>query len=161
MDEVDTTKIQSDIDKPLPDRSSDRKDEVIIKSRGDLSNVRTEDEREATMKASGIFGGKGFFGTPLPLIPDIRSCEVKEGELGRLLEAFGVKRKFNRTVTLHKGPNSKANRYLIFQYKRMFKAIEATLVPGSVTTPAGVIWKYNFYKISKNMPGQVVQPKPA
>ncbi len=130
--------------------------DIIMKSRGDLSGVRTKDEIKLAERAEGSFGNKGFYGTPLPLIPDIRSSEVVDGVFGKLLEAFGVKRKFDRNVILKRGPNKKANRYLTFQYKRLIKTLEGQVVPGTSLVPAHVCWKYDFYKISVNAPGGVL-----
>jgi hypothetical protein len=84
-----------------------------MKSRADLSKARTLVENKKTLEATGSFGNKGYFGLPLPLIPDIRATEVIEGSVGKLLEVFGVKRKYDRTINLKRGPNRKANRYLI------------------------------------------------
>jgi hypothetical protein len=85
------------------------------------------------------FAGKGFFGTPLPLIPDVRKSEVGEGVVGQLLESLGVSKKFESVVTLSKGPNKRLNRYLVYQYTRLIKSIDGTLVRGSPELPAHVL----------------------
>src|SRR5260221_6039380 len=121
-----------------------------IASRGDLSLTRPVEEREKQLADKTIFfGSKGYFGTPLPLIPDIRKCEVNEGVVGLLLDALGVSKRFERIVTLHQGPNKKSNRYLTFQYERLIKSIEGTTAKGDENTPSHVVWTYNFYKITE------------
>jgi hypothetical protein len=92
-----------------------------------------------------------FLGPPLPLISDIRKSEVSEGVVGTLLEALGVIRKFERVVTLYAGPNRRSNRYLVHQYNRLIKSINGTPVKGNKSTPAHVVWEYNFYHISKQL----------
>jgi hypothetical protein len=137
--------------------------EIIMKSRGDLSAARSDEENKRVREAEGTFGSKGFYGTPLPLIPDIRSSEVVDGVFSTLLESLGVRRKFDRNVVLYRGPNKKANRYLIFQYKRMIKTLEGQIVSGNPITPAHVVWKYDFYKIFTNAPGAIIphiKPEP-
>lgn len=64
---------------------------------------------------------KGWRGTPLPLLPDIRHTEIKIGELDTLLSKYGIAKKTGGEVTLYPGPNKKANRYLDNQYKRIIK----------------------------------------
>src|SRR6266550_5603250 len=94
-------------------------------SRGDLSHTRTEEERNKLLSDKTVrFGDKGYFGTPLPLIPDIRKCVVSEGKIGKLLDALGVAKRFERVVTLSAGPNRRSNRYLKFQYDRLIKSID-------------------------------------
>ncbi|HYT43850.1 MAG TPA: hypothetical protein VEP90_16035 [Methylomirabilota bacterium] len=82
---------------------------------------------------------KGFFGTPLPLIPDVRKTEVFEGVVGLLLESLGVNKRFERIVTLYKGPNKRLNRYLVCQYKRLIKSIDGTPVSGTKLKMAHVV----------------------
>ncbi|HYT40827.1 MAG TPA: hypothetical protein VEP90_00645, partial [Methylomirabilota bacterium] len=82
---------------------------------------------------------KGFYGTPLPLIPDIRKCEVSEGIVGTLLNAFGVSKRFGREITLHQGPNKRLNRYLVFQYKRLIKSIDGSTIKGTIDKPAHIV----------------------
>jgi hypothetical protein len=96
-------------------------------------------EIKTTVAAPGNFGSKGYFGLPLPLIPDIRATEVKEGTVGKLLEVFGVRKKYERQVELQKGPNRKANKYLLYQYNRLIKSLEGVKVQGNSSTPAKVI----------------------
>jgi len=109
-------------------------------SRSDLSRTRPAEELEELFSDKTLcFNSKGFFGTPLPLIPDIRKSEVVDGYVGQLLEAFGVSKKFNRVVTLHQGPNKRLNRYLVFQYKRLIKSIDGTIVKGDINAQAHVI----------------------
>jgi hypothetical protein len=129
-------------------KSEEEKDrDAKIVSRSDLSkayelsSIREEDKQVT-------YGGKGFFGTPLPLIPDIRKTEVGLGLVGTLLEALGVSKKFERVVTLRKGPNKRINRYLIFQYRRLIKSINGNLVKSSSNRPAHVVWDYSIYKIT-------------
>jgi hypothetical protein len=74
-----------------------------------------------------------------PNIPDIRKSEVSEGVVGQLLEALGVAKRFERVVTLHQGPNKRLNRYLVYQYTRLIKSINGTLVKGDSTKSAHVI----------------------
>jgi hypothetical protein len=112
---------------------------VILKSRSDLSKARTPQELKNAKESPGSFGNKGYYGLPLPLIPDIRSTEVKEGTVGKLLEAFGVKKKYDRQIELQKGPNKKANRYLIWQYTRLIKTLEGTKVKGTPDIPAHIV----------------------
>ena len=102
-----------------------------IVSRGDLSRTRPAEElAKIYLDKEVTLGNKGFYGTPLPLIPDIRKSEVSEGAVGALLDAFGVSKRFERVVTLQKGPNKKSNRYLVFQYKRLIKSIDGTINKG-------------------------------
>jgi hypothetical protein len=123
-----------------------------IASRGDFSQANTREARASLLKDKDIcFGNKGFYGTPLPLIPDIRSCDVMDGTVGKLLEAFGVKKKFGRIVTLNKGPNRRSNRYLVLQYIRLIKSLDGSIVSGSVDTLSHVVWPVNFYKCSKSV----------
>jgi hypothetical protein len=93
------------------------------------------------------YGDKGYFGTPLPLIPDIRRCEVEDGIVGKLLQAFGVKKSFNRKVTLFGGPNHRKNRYLRIHYTRLIQSIGGEMLESDSYTPAHVNWKNNYYKI--------------
>jgi len=113
-----------------PKKKSGKKPARIV-SRSDLS--QTNPNREALYKdKSFTFNNKGFYGTPLPLIPDIRKSEVSEGIVGTLLEAFGVAKRFDRQVTLSQGPNKRANRYLVYQYNRLIKSIDGTTVKGDI-----------------------------
>ncbi len=49
---------------------------AVLRSRSDLSATRTESERESLFDDKSIcWGNKGFYGTHLPLIPDIRKSE--------------------------------------------------------------------------------------
>jgi hypothetical protein len=121
-----------------------------IASRGDLSKTNPKEDRKAMLLDETIcFGSKGFYGTPLPLIPDIRKSEVSEGVVGSLLESFGITKKFGRLVVLHQGPNKRSNRYLVFQYQRLIKSLNGVTVKGNNSTPAHVVWSHNFYEISK------------
>jgi hypothetical protein len=109
-------------------------------SRSDLSRTRPiGDLRKLAEDKTIHFGNKGFFGTPLPLIPDIRKSVVDKGVVSMLLETFGIIKRFDRRVTLIKGPNKKANRYLIKQYKRLIKSIDGKLIPGDINSPASVV----------------------
>jgi hypothetical protein len=118
-------------------------------SRTDLSRFHDKLSRADLIKDKSIcFSNKGFYGTPLPLIPDVRKTEVSQGIVGTLLEALGVGKKFERVVTLSQGPNKRLNRYLVYQYTRLIKSIDGTLVRGDVNKASHVIWKYNFYKLS-------------
>jgi hypothetical protein len=36
----------------------------------------------------------------------------------------------------------------VFQYKRLLKSIDATLVKGTIDTSSHVIWSHDFYKLS-------------
>jgi hypothetical protein len=102
-----------------------------VASRGDLSHMRPKSDRMKQLADKTIFfGSKGFYGTPLPLIPDIRSSEVSVGLVGKLLDAFGISKKFERLVSLKQGPNKRMNRYLVYQYKRLIKSIDGELVSG-------------------------------
>ncbi|HYT41841.1 MAG TPA: hypothetical protein VEP90_05815, partial [Methylomirabilota bacterium] len=117
---------------------------------GELSKANLPFYRTRLLEQKDIcFGNKGFYGTPLPLIPDIRKSEVSEGVVGKLLEIFGVAKKFERQVTLNKGPNKRSNRYLVFQYERLIKSVNGTIVRGNSDTPSHVVWEYNFYELSK------------
>jgi hypothetical protein len=129
---------------------------AIIVSRSNLSRARPQAERAKLLADKTVhFGNKGYFGTPLPLIPDIRKSEVSDGVIGILLEALGVAKKFDQRVTLHQGPNKRLNRYLVFQYKRLIKSIGGTTVKGNNITPAHTVWPYNFYELS-NPRGKVL-----
>jgi hypothetical protein len=75
----------------------------------------------------------------MPLLRSILRSEVIDGAIGKLLETFGVTKKFDRRVILSRGPNKKANRYLVFQYKRLIKTIEGQTVQGTISTPAHVV----------------------
>lgn len=121
-----------------------------IVSRADLSSANPKEERAKLLKDKELcFGNKGFYGSPLPLIPDIRSSDVTEGLVGGLLETFGVRKRFGRIVTLYQGPNRRANRYLVIHYNRLIKSIDGQTVKGSADTIAHIAWSYNFYSISK------------
>jgi hypothetical protein len=123
--------------------------EAKFVSRTELSLVNDPINRKKLLEDKTLsFSSKGFYGTPLPLIPDIRKSEVSEGVVGQLLEALGVSKKFESIVTLSKGPNRRLNRYLVYQYKRLIKSIDGTLVEGNSSKSAHVIWKYNIYKIT-------------
>jgi hypothetical protein len=136
---------------PKPGQSETKRPAKMV-SRSDLSKTRPQEEITNLLKDKDIFfGGKGFYGTSLPLIPDIRTSEVSLGLAGKLLEAFGVSRKFGRTVTLYQGPNRRANRYLVFQYNRLIKSIDGSTVRGTVHTAAHVVWPHNFYKASRTL----------
>jgi hypothetical protein len=124
------------------DTTEEGKSPAKLASRGDLSGTRSVDEiRKMKADKTIVFGSKGFYGTPLPLIPDIRKSEVSEGAVGILLEALGVShiKKFERYVTLTQGPNKRSNRYLRIQYKRLIKSIDGIIVPGDSNTPAHVV----------------------
>lgn len=56
-------------------------------------------------------------------MPDIRKIDVKIGTPHELLKEFGIDKKDGGEVTLYQGPNSRLNRYLIKQYKRMIKIL--------------------------------------
>jgi hypothetical protein len=129
--------------------SEEKAREANIVSRTDLSKTN-ETSSLVKQDEQVTFSSKGFFGTPLPLIPDVRKSEVGEGVVGQLLEALGVShiKKFKRVVTLKRGPNKRINRYLIYQYTRLIKSIDGTLVKGNSDFPAHVIWAYNIYKIT-------------
>jgi hypothetical protein len=110
-----------------------------IASRGDFSKANPKEARANLLKDKDLcFGNKGFYGTPLPLIPDIRTSEVNEGVVGTLLEAFGIVKKFGRIVTLYQGPNRRSNRYLVFQYNRLIKTIDGAPCRGTVDTLAHI-----------------------
>ncbi len=118
-------------------------------SRSDLSKTRTEKELQDLFDDKSIcWGSKGFFWTPLPLLPDIRKSEVSGGTVGKLLEAFGIVKGFDRRVTLYQGPNKRKNRYLVYQYKRLIKSIDGELVKGTIDIPGHVVWSHNFYKLT-------------
>jgi hypothetical protein len=120
-----------------------------FRSRSELSNTRPKEERESLYLDKNIrFSDKGFFGAPLPLIPDVRKTEVETGIVGLLLEAFGVNKTFERTVNLYKGPNKKFNRYLVFQYKRLINSIDGKLVNGTMDEASHIVWSHNFYKLT-------------
>jgi hypothetical protein len=102
--------------------------------------TRSKEDREKILLSNDVrFSDKGFYGTPLTLIPDVRKIEVEEGIVGQLLEAFGVGKTFERVVTLYKGPNKNLNRYLVYQYKRLIKSIDGVLVSGRVDEAAHVV----------------------
>jgi hypothetical protein len=135
---------------PKPGQTETKRPAKMV-SRSDLSKTRSPDDIKLLLQDKDIcFGNKGFYGTPLPLIPDIRTSDVSEGIVGKLLEAFGVRKKFGRTVTLYQGPNKRSNRYLVIQYNRLIKSIDGSTVKGTEHTPAHVVWTHNFYLASKS-----------
>lgn len=73
-----------------------------------------------------------FLSTPLPLFADIRSASVEVGKLSKFFSWFGISLKEGGRVSLFKGPNGRANRYLRFQYIRMLKALGAKIEFASV-----------------------------
>lgn len=87
----------------------------------------------------GMHPRKGYMGTPLPLLPDIRKAEVSVGTLHPVLDSFGITKKVGGEVHLYPGPNRKLNQYLIHEYKRMIKTIGGKVVelkhPVSVLDP--------------------------
>jgi hypothetical protein len=125
------------------------KREARLMSRGELSRVRPQSEIDKVIEDREVFfGSKGFYGSPLPLIPDIRESEVSEGIVSTLLSAFGISKRFGRVVTLTQGPNKRLNRYLVHQYKRLIKSIDGTLTKGDKFKPAEIVWSYDFYRLS-------------
>jgi hypothetical protein len=124
-----------------------KKKPATVVSRSDLS-VLNPTREELIEDKELTFSTKGFYGTPLPLIPDIRKSEVSEGFVSNVLQLFGLQKKFERKVTLFQGPNKRANRYLVFHYRRMIEAIDGTIVKGNVNTPGHVVWTHNFYEFS-------------
>lgn len=78
----------------------------------------------------GGTGGSKFLGLPFPLLPDISTSQVAVGGDNPVLKTYGINQRKDTCVTLFKGPNRKANRYLKWQYIRMLRSIGATLNPG-------------------------------
>jgi hypothetical protein len=145
--------IESAIESSMESENKSKKPANIV-SRSDLSRTRPTVELDKLMKDNDVtLANKGFYGTPLPLIPDIRKSEVSEGAVGILLDAFGVSKRFERVVTLTQGPNKRSNRYLVFQYKRLIKSIDGTIVKGNKNTLAHVNWMHNFYNLSSPTSG--------
>jgi hypothetical protein len=120
-----------------------------IASRSDLSHTRSAEDRQAQIEDKTIFfANKGYYGTPLPLIPDIRSAIVSEGKIGELLSALGVSKRFERYVTLKQGPNKRSNRYLTIQYERLIHSIDGSFVKGDHENMSHIHWTHNFYKLT-------------
>ena len=116
------------------------KHEARVASRGDLSTTTDPQVRKELLEDKALtFNNKGFFGTPLPLIADIRTSEVREGITGKLLDALGISKRQGRIVTLRKGPNKRLNRYLVFQYTRLIKSIKGTLIKGDIEQSSHVL----------------------
>lgn len=70
-----------------------------------------------------------FLGLPLPLFPDISKAEVTVGVIDKVLHVLGISKKKGTTVSLWKGPNGRANRYLNHEYMRMVSTWGGTLDP--------------------------------
>jgi hypothetical protein len=146
--EGDTSNMVSDQGSSVEkSRRKKSKQPAIMVSRGELTPINPKKD-DLYQDKEITFSTKGFYGTPLPLIPDIRKSEVSEGFVSDVLQMFGVKKSFDRRVTLFQGPNKRSNRYLVFHYKRMIEAIDGNLVKGDIHTPGHVVWEHNFYKFS-------------
>lgn len=87
------------------------------------------------MKPSEMAGGGGgkFLGLPLPLLPDISVSTVTVGEENEVLKVYGISQRANTEISLFKGPNRKANRYLKHQYIKMLESIGGTIDPSQAT----------------------------
>lgn len=85
--------------------------------------MRSALRKDAFELSDGQPVNKGFVGTSLPLLPNIRRADVKIGSLDFYLKLFGVSKRVGGTITLSGGPNRRANRYLRVQYMRMITAI--------------------------------------
>lgn len=72
--------------------------------------------------------GKGFAGTPLKLFPNVRETEMDLGKKSSWFTLFGIERRIGTVVKMYQGPNRRVNRYLTFQYTRLFKSIGGSLV---------------------------------
>lgn len=68
-----------------------------------------------------------FINTSLPLIPDIRKSSTELGERNQFLGLFGISVRVGSKVKLEKGPNKRANRYLVYMYLKMLRAIFGTI----------------------------------
>jgi hypothetical protein len=74
-----------------------------------------------------LSGGKGFAGTSLLLFPNVRETKVELGNKSRWFALFGINRRVGTLITMYLGPNHRSNRYLTFQYTRLFKSIGGTI----------------------------------
>jgi hypothetical protein len=84
---------------------------------------------------------KGFYGTSLPLIPNIRNSIVEVGSVNPLLFLFGIQKRKGTTVTLFTGPNGAPNKYLRYQYRRAILSIGGTFNGKSNSVTWTKIWK--------------------
>lgn len=118
-----------------------------------------EDKAKKDSNSSRSNPGR-FLTTALPLLPDIRNAKVEKGKLDWYLKIFGVSRREDSKVTLLKGPNKKANRYLTYHYIRMLKAMygEITFIRPKLLDSEGyeyrgpsVPYRIDFQKIVKDI----------
>nr|YP_009722330.1 hypothetical protein [Morchella importuna]QGN66732.1 hypothetical protein [Morchella importuna] len=107
--------------------------------------ITAQERSPITLAGKGDRTGKGWNGTSLPLLPNISGADVKVGTLQKILQSFGINKKENGEVTLNPGPNYRANRYLIRQYKRMTWAIG-----GISKRHDGIEWTIKIKEIDKN-----------
>jgi hypothetical protein len=101
------------------------------------STVDIEDDPEGTHSSYNKYApkeistddhsGKGFAGTSLMLFPNVRETEVELGEKGSWFKLFGIDKRIGTIITMYLGPNRRTNRYLTFQYIRLFKSIGGKL----------------------------------
>lgn len=111
-------------------RSIIRKETPKLKSV--IEHQQTKEPYKFQPSQMGGTGGSKFLGLPLPLLPDISTSHVAIGGDNPVLKAYEISQRKDTCVTLFKGPNRKANRYLKWQYIRMLRSMGATLNPGVV-----------------------------
>ncbi len=71
--------------------------------------------------------GKGFAGTSLMLFPNVRDTRIEIGEECSWFKLFGINKRMGTIINMYLGPNGRQNRYLVNQYKRLFKSIDGTI----------------------------------
>jgi hypothetical protein len=71
--------------------------------------------------------GKGFCGTTLRLLPNVRDSKVDLGEHSSWFKLFGMDKRLGTKLYMYLGPNIRLNRYLSYQYERMFKSIDGSI----------------------------------
>lgn len=133
-EKVDAEDIQDIIKEMKYNRKhSGKMDKVIAGTTPKLKKTLGSRLREEpfVLEPSEMAGGGGgkFLGLPLPLLPDISKSIVEVGEEHSLLKIYGIEQRNGTKVSLFRGPNRKANRYLRYQYSRMLEAIGGTLDP--------------------------------
>lgn len=74
---------------------------------------------------------KGFAGTSLKLLPNVRDSKIELGDPHEWFKLFGINKRVGTIITMYLGPNCRQNRYLTFQYKRLFKSIGGSVELGT------------------------------
>jgi hypothetical protein len=123
------------------ERAMEAEREVELQSAngGDLSEL-SQPEPYCAYKPKEIDtdldSGKGFAGTALKLFPNVRQTKIKLGEEDSWFRLFGINKKVGTVITMHLGPNRRLNRYLTFQYKRLFASIKGEVLGYTVWNKA-------------------------